>query len=327
MRSLSGLSTTCALMVIFLSVVPVAPQSGANSAVETIVRRSVEEVALSFTVTNSRGVLVDDIEAQDIAVLDQGQPIREFTSFSRDSDLPLRLGLLVDLSDSTATAFSAEQHIAIALLQRLLRPQYDEAFVLGFTQTSNAKVESEQQATRLIDVLSKFHSGGQTALYDAVFQGATQELMRRQEPQPVRRVIVLLSDGEDNDSWRTAGQAIEEAQSDNIAIYAMSVRRTGYRSLGTSAVQRLATETGGRVFLMDQGDGNAQVFAEVEQELRSRYTITYHRAQAPAVGGFHELRILINSEEKLRAHYRAGYYAPSNQLSCDPAPRLQVPRH
>lgn len=317
MRSLSGLSTTCTLILILLSVAPAASQTGVDSAVETIVRKSVEEVAVSFTVTDSRGVLVGDVEARDIVVLDNGQPIREFTSFSRDSDLPLRLGLLVDLSDSTAKAFSVEQHIAIALLQRILRPQHDEAFVLGFTQTSNSRAQSEHQPARLIDVLSRFRSGGQTALYDAIAQGASQELMRQQEPQPVRRVIVLVSDGEDNDSWRTAGQAIEEAESHDIAIYLISVRRTEYRPPGNPAVQQLATQTGGRVFLVDKGDGNAQVFSEVEQELRSRYTITYRRGEAPATGGFHQLRILINSERRLQAHYRTGYYAPSNPLPCD----------
>ena len=311
MRSLSELSTAYALMLIFLSVVPAVSQPGVDSTVETIVRRSVEEVALSFTVTDSRGALVDDIGVQNIEVLDNGQPIREFTSFRRDSDLPLRLGLLVDLSDSTAKAFNVEQHIAIALLEHILRPQSDEAFVLGFTQTSNARVQSEHHAAGLIDVLSKFRPGGQTALYDAIVQGTTQELMRRHEPQPVRRVIVLLSDGEDNDSWRTAGQAIEEAQSDDIAIYAISVRRKGYGSQGDDAAQRLTTETGGRVFLLDKYDGNAEVFSGVEQQLRGRYTLTYRRADAPAAGGFHEVRILILSEKKLRAHYRKGYDAPT----------------
>jgi VWFA-related protein len=272
----------------------------------------VEEVALCFTVTDSRGQPVNNISAEEIVVLDNGQPIREFTSFGRDFDLPLRLGLLVDLSDSTAKAFSVEQQTAIDFLRRILRPQYDEAFVLGFAQTSNAKAQSEREAARLIDVVGKFRSGGQTALYDAIVQATTQELMRRQEPQPVRRAIVLLSDGEDNDSWRTAGQAIEGAASADTAIYAISVRRTEYGSHGDDAVQRLATETGGRVFLVDKYEGNAEVFSGVEQELRGRYTLTYRRAEAPAAGGFHELRILIHSEKKLRAHHRRGYYVPTN---------------
>jgi VWFA-related protein len=320
MKLLPPSPTVCVLLLLLLSAAPDAAQMVDGSTPELVLRRSAEEVVLSFSVTDSEGRLVDGLQVQDFAVLDNDQAIRHFTSFQKDCGLALRLGLLVDLSDSTAKAFRAEQAAAIGFLQGILRPEGDEAFVLGFRQTSDVKVRSERDATRLIEALNRFRPGGQTALYDAIFQATTQELMLRQEQHPVRRVLVLLSDGEDNDSWRTAAQAIQAAQRADVAIYAIALRRMDQRSQGDNILRRLTAETGGRILFFDNHGGNAEMFSRLEQELRGRYTITYRRAEAPLAGGFHQLRVVIDSQRKLQAHCKVGYYAFAQQELCEACP-------
>ncbi len=299
-------SPTAVPVMAFASV----PESTDNQPESVItIRKRVDEVHVLFTATDHHGKFVRDLNQQDFSVMDDHKPPQSIVSFHRDTDLPLQLGLLVDTSGSVEGRFGFEQEAAVSFLQRTLRPNFDHAFVMGFSTHSQVMQDFTDNVKLLQIGVERLHDGGGTALYDAIYHACRDKLIDANSDQPERRAIVVVSDGEDNQSEVTRAQAIEMAQRAEVTIYAISTDDSGLVLRGDKALQQLADATGGRAFFPFKVKDIKNSFAAIEDELRSQYVISYHPADFEADGRYRP--ILITALKKdLQVRARQGYYAP-----------------
>ena len=272
-------------------------------------RKQVEEVNVVFTVTNKHGHFVHNLNSNDLAVLDNDQPPEKITYFQSQTDLPLRVALVIDSSDSVTNRFGFERKSAFAFLKRILRRQSDLGIVIGFNQ----QVHIAQGATadvRLLDQgLRQLHPSGETAIYDAVMV-ACDHLAKIKDSEPTRRVIILISDGEDNRSHVGLQQAVDAALHANTVVYVLSTNPDYSIDLaekGDKDMRQLSEATGGRLLRAADEDGVAASFVKLEKELRSQYALGYKPAMNRADGLFHRLTLL--GPRKLKVFHRLGYFA------------------
>ena len=281
---------------------PPHPIPGAP-VVPITIRRHVEEVRLTFSVDDDRGPF-KNLPAAAFTIYDNEQAVSP-TAFSADSNLPLRIGLLVDRSDSIGKEFAAEQRAAEQFVRSVLRPAVDSIFLLDFTHQLNFR-RATVGDPNMFAALSALAPGGQTALYDAVDAAAQDDTMTAPEAQPVRRVIILLSDGEDNDSRHSLDDALSAAQMNDVSIYAITVHSRGY-SQGDGVLAELADATGGRAFVLPDLKHLDAVFSKIQDELRSEYLVSFHPAQDNQCG-YHSLAVRTR-DRALHVRARRGYFA------------------
>jgi len=291
--------------------------TGANSvdtvetASDTTIRRNVNEVPVVFTVTDKHNHYVRDLNKKDFKVLDDGRPVVDIRSFRRETELPLRVGLLIDSSASVRGRFKFEQEAAIEFMNQTIRPKYDQAFVLGF----DSSLEVTQELTSNSELLSKgirsLRPGNSTRLYDALFY-ACRERLNESETASVRKAIVLITDGEDNSSRSTREEAIEMALRANVIVYTISTNFPGYSETGKydKILQRIADATGGRWFEPFQVTDVANAFAQIQADLRSQYALSYHPDDFKHDGRYRTIEI-VAEHKGLKVHSRHGYYAPT----------------
>src|SRR5579884_4303399 len=249
-----------------------------------IIRKNVEEIRVVFSVLDRQGRFVNDITPGDVELKDDDRTIDDLTGFSRSSNLPLRLALLVDVSESMTREFGQEQQAAGDFLRNVVRPEYDQAFVLTFATRVDPKQPYLHEAH--VEKL-KMHaqSGGQTALYDAICSACLDELMNVQENLPVRRVIVLLSDGEDTQSRHSLPDAVEWAQRAGVAVFAVTVHNARGAFPGDRVLKDLAAASGGRAFILQTYDQLPSVFTEIEGELRAQFAFDLRENRGQLIVG------------------------------------------
>jgi VWFA-related protein len=283
----------------------------ANSAGDVGFRSTVNEVPVVFTVTDKHNHYVRDLSQKDFRVMDDGRPIVDIRSFRRETDLPLRVGLLIDSSASVRGRFKFEQEAAIEFMNQTIRPKHDQAFVLGF----DSSLEVTQEFTGNSELLSKgirsLRPGNSTRLYDAIFY-ACRERLNAPETASVRRAIVLITDGEDNSSRSTREEAIEMALRANVIVYTISTNFPGYAESGKydKILQRIADATGGRWFEPFQVTDVANAFSQIQADLRSQYALAYRPADFKHDGRYRTIEIMAE-HKGLKVHSRHGYYAPT----------------
>jgi VWFA-related protein len=293
-----------------LSPAPAAKGESASSddSVLTIKTR-VNEVNLLFIATDKHGKFVRNLNENDFSILDDHKPPQSIVNFRRETDLPLRLGLLVDTSGSVRTRFAFEQEAAVSFLRQTLRRNFDRAFVMGFNTHSLVTQDFTDDPALLATGVQRLRNGGGTALYDAIYRACQTKLAKDQENRPMRRAIIVVSDGEDNQSEVTAMQAIEMAERAEVIVYAISTDDSGLILRGDKALQQLADWTGGRAFFPFKTKDVKNSFAAIEDELRSQYAISYHPADFEADGRYRPIEITsFKKDTQVRA--RKGYYAP-----------------
>lgn len=294
---------------------PVANPVPAPSAdeAETTIRRTVNEVNVVFTVTDKHGHYIHDLKKNDFRVLDNNRPAAEIRSFHTEQDLPLQVGLLVDASNSVRDRFKFEQEAAIEFLNQTVRHGYDTAFVVGFDVTPEVTQDFTDDTEALSRGVRGMRPGGGTAMYDALYYACRDKLLQRPQSGPVRRAIILLSDGDDNQSHVTREEAIEMAQRAEVIVYTISTNVTGSRQRGDKVLERIADATGGRAFFPFQISEVSNAFVEIQDELRSQYLLSYKPADFRADGTFHTIEILAQNHKGFRVRSRRGYFAPTQQ--------------
>ena len=273
------------------------------------IKKRVDEVNVLFIATDKRGKFVRNLDQKDFAILDDHKPPQSIVNFRRETDLPIELGLLIDTSGSVRGRFDFEQAAAAGFLQNTIRPNFDKAFVVGFNGHSQVMQDFTDSATLLSAAVHRMHDGGGTALYDAIYRACHEKLIKDHEDHPSRRAIVVVSDGEDNQSDLTEAQAIEMAQRAEVIIYAISTDDSGLILRGDKVLQRIADATGGRAFFPFKMKDIKNSFAAIEDELRSQYIISYHPADFEADGRFRPIEITAFKKD-LQVRARRGYYAP-----------------
>lgn len=282
-------------------------QAGQDSVLT--IKKRVDEVNVLFIATDKHGKFVRNLNQTDFSILDDHKPPQSILEFHRETDLPLQMGLLVDVSGSVRGRFDFEQQAATGFLQHVLRPHFDKAFVMGFNSHSQITQDFTDSATLLSAGIQTLHNGGGTALYDAVYRACREKFLKDHPDHPVRKAIIIVSDGEDNQSEYSRTQAIEMAQRAEVIIYAISTDDSGLILRGDRVLEQLAEATGGRAFFPYKMKDITHAFAAIEDELRSQYAISYKPADFDADGRYRTIEI-TSLKKDLQVRARKGYFAP-----------------
>ena len=277
----------------------------------TTFKTTTNEVNVVFTVTDKHGRRITDLKQNDFQVLDDNKPPQEIRSFHAETNLPLQVGLLIDASNSVRDRFKFEQESAIEFLNQTIHLNKDIAFVVGFDVTPEVTQDFTDNTEALAHGVHELRPGGGTALYDALYFACRDKLMKAPKSTPVRRAIILLSDGDDNQSHVTREESIEMAQRAEAIVYTISTNVSGTKGAGDRVLERIADATGGHAFFPFQIREVADAFAAIQDELRSQYAISYKPGDFKADGHYRTIEIVANDRKNLKVRSRRGYYAPS----------------
>jgi VWFA-related protein len=295
-----------------------ATQPPSDSAINTenpaekFVSRA-REVNVIFTVTDKRGKFVKDLGKENFEVYDARKRVPEIRAFDTETNLPLRVGLLIDASNSIREQFKFEQEAAILFLNDIVRPKTDQAFIIGFDTTPEVMQDWTSSEEKLAKGVREIRPGGGTALYDAVYYACRDKINKLQERAPVRRAIILLSDGDDNQSRATLNEAIQKAQEAEVIIYTISTTFAPNEDKGDKVLKRISEETGGRTFHPFKIDQVSDAFHDIQDELRAQYALSYKPPDLVADGSYHQIEIAVPKHKSLKVRARKGYYAPKPQ--------------
>ncbi len=285
--------------------------TNAQSAIETKpIRVRVDLVNVLFTVVDKKNRLVLNLTKDDVRVLEDNKP-QSVRYFSRESDLPLRIAILIDTSNSIRDRLRFEQEAAIDFLSTTLRPSKDQAFVVGFDVEPQLLQDYTDDLEKLAKAIRSLRAGGGTGLYDAIYFSAREKMLFFPPPEPyLRRVMIVVSDGEDNQSEHTREEALAMAQRGEVTVYTISTNRSGTRLRGDKVLRRLAEETGGQTFFPFAASDLAGDFRQISRELRSQYSLAYVSSNTTHDGAFRTITLLPR-EKDLRVRAKTGYFAPT----------------
>jgi VWFA-related protein len=286
-----------------------APAGTDTSSPETKFTTGITDVNVLFTVTDKKGRFVTDLTVNDFDVSENKKPqfIQQFTA---ESDLPLRLALLIDTSNSIRSEFRFEQQAAIRFMNDVMRPRQDRMLLLSFDSSPELQSDLTSDMTKLEEGINGMRPGGGTALYDGIYFAAKEKLMLDQPREKFRRAMIIISDGEDTQSRYTRDQALEAAQLADTVIYAISTNITRAESDGDKVLKYLTDETGGQAFFPFKVEDLDQSFENIANELRHQYNIYYHPDPLKADGLFHPIQVKVKTRKDLVVRARKGYIAP-----------------
>ncbi len=281
----------------------------------TVIRIPVDYVSVLFTVTDKKSRYVTNLKQNDFRVLEDDKP-QKILIFRSETDLPLKIALLIDASASITGKLKFEQEAAIEFLQSILRKGKDEALLVTF----DSGVELAQDFTDDVDLLSrgihKIRAGGGTALYDAIYRTCQEKLLTQKGNY--RKVIIVITDGDDNQSRvQSLSEVIEMAQKAEAAIYAISTNSSGFAlSIKDNSrkydkiLKEMADQTGGQAFFPFKAQDLSQSFDDIGRELRSQYNLAYVSSNPTRDGKFRAIRIVAD-DKRFHVKARRGYFAPS----------------
>ena len=275
------------------------------------IRKSVEEVNLIFTATDKRGHFKRNLKSTDVAVWDDGQPPVAVRSFRSETDLPLRVGLVFDVSGSITSRFGFEQEAAVRFFNQVIRPGADQAFVMTFNSVPRLVQDFTDDPQLLASGIEKLTPGGGSAVYDALYTAALKKLMGAHADRPVRRIIILISDGEDNQSRVSATDVVDAARRAEVSIYAISTANSNIYSRGDRVMEKFSDDTGGRAFFPSKIEDVVHAFNTIQEELRSQYALSYKPANFDADGHFRRIQVVARTDKNLVIRARKGYFAPN----------------
>ena len=278
------------------------------------IREVIDEVAVFFAVTN-RGKLVNDLEARDLEIRDDNKPPTKVLQFAPQSKLPLRLGLLIDTSGSLQKRFAFEKMAATQFVEGMLQNPSDLAFVAGFSNGVNFTQDFTGDGPKLAKGIDDLTIAGGTAIWDAVSRSCWK-LAAYPEKERVAKVLVVLTDGEDNASSTSLKKTIQDAENTGVTVYVISTEE--YDSLhkygltdADRVLQALAERTGGEALFPGEIASLQAGFNRLREVIRSRYLIAYKPSALQPNGKFRSINILANKNGKhLKVYARRGYYAP-----------------
>lgn len=292
---------------------PPAGQASGSSQDQSqyTIKQYVDEVDLVFTVSDRHGKHITDLKQSDFALLDDGRAPDRIYSFTQETNLPLRLGIIVDTSTSIRQRFMFEQQAATEFLLQILRPNTDKAFVEGFDIAPDFKQGWTNDLDALTQGVEHLHSGGGTAMYDALYTGCHDRMLDATlGHEPARKAIVLISDGDDNQSHAYLDDAIKECQRADTIVYAISTNVSPSRDRGDDTLQKIADATGGRAFYPTRIEDMPVSFGEIQQEIRSQYALIYKPANFVRNGAFRTI-YLFCLDRKYTVRGPKGYFAPT----------------
>ena len=262
-----------------------------------------------FTVVDKDGRFVRDLKQEQFRILDNHQPPQRILDFRAQTDLPLYVGLLVDSSNSIRDRFQFEKDAISEFLYDIIRPKSDAAFVLAFDEQWDLVQDFTGDLDKLRNGVKAIRAGGGTALWDAVYWACREKLLKEPAKNAVRRAMILVSDGDDNASRVYREEAIDMAQRAEVIIYTISTSLMGMHTKGDDNLKVLAEATGGRAFFPVKLDDVSAAFRDIQDELRSQYSVSYRAENLVANGQFRPIQIVADTK-KFKVRAKKGYYAP-----------------
>ena len=285
-----------------------APAQSKQQETPTVRVRS-DEVNVVFTVVDKDGRFVRDLKQEQFRILDNHQPPQRILDFRAQTDLPLFVGLLVDSSNSIRDRFQFEKDAISEFLYDIIRPKSDAAFVLAFDEQWDLVQDFTGDLDKLRNGVKAIRAGGGTALWDAVYWACREKLLKEPAKNAVRRAMILVSDGDDNASRVYREEAIDMAQRAEVIIYTISTSLMGMHTKGDDNLKVLAEATGGRAFFPVKLDDVSAAFRDIQDELRSQYSVSYRAENLVANGQFRPIQIVADTK-KFKVRAKKGYYAP-----------------
>jgi VWFA-related protein len=269
----------------------------------------VTRVNMLFTVTDKKGRFVTDLNKDDFELIEnkKDQTIQEFTA---ESNLPLRLAILVDTSSSIRDRFKFEQEAAIEFINSVIHPNTDKAMIVSFDSSAELASDLIDDIAKLDITVRGLRAGGGTAFYDAIYFACRDKLQQDQPRDKFRRAMVIVTDGEDNESRYTRDQALEMAHKADVVIYAISTNISHAQTDGDKVLRYLTEETGGRAFFPFKVEDMQQNFENIANELRHQYNIFYRPEPLKTDGLYHHVDLRVKGRKDLVVRARKGYYAP-----------------
>jgi Ca-activated chloride channel family protein len=288
------------------------------------IRVDVSLVNVGFSVRDDKGNLVTNLTQDDFEITEDGVP-QKISFFAHSTDVPLTLGLIMDVSGSQQSFVKPHHNDLQAFLKTVLQPQ-DPAFLVCFGNNLRLMSDHSNSARDLVDALKEFERGRNiedfptigprehrilgTAFYDAIYHSSTQMM---QNVEHGRRALIIFSDGEDNSSAHHMLDAIEAAQANDVLLF--TIRYTEVRDgrlnarnkYGTSVMERIARETGGGAF-DGQGKGLLEGFRQIGEQLRSSFELAYHTSNPAGDKTFHKI-VIKPKQPGLTIRAKTGYYA------------------
>ncbi|MDQ2712927.1 MAG: VWA domain-containing protein [Acidobacteriota bacterium] len=271
------------------------------------IRAEVTRVNMLFTVTDKKGRFITDLTKSDFQVSENKKP-QQILEFTAETDLPLRLAVLVDTSNSIRDRFHFQQEAATNFINSVMRTQ-DKAIVVSFDTSAELVADMTNNTNVLENAVRNLRPGGGTALYDAIFYSCKDKLMLDQPLYKFRRAMVILSDGDDNDSRYSREQALEMAQRSDTVIYTISTNISHIETEGDKVMRYLAEQTGGASFFPFEAKDLNQSFENVANELRHQYNLFYRPEPLNNDGKFHTVSIRVKGRKDVYVRARKGYYA------------------
>jgi len=267
----------------------------------------VDLVNVLFTVTDRKGKLVTDLEKQNLKISEDNRP-QTITNFTRETDLPLTIAILIDTSTSIRDRFKFEQQAAIDFLYRTLRPKKDKALLITFDSAIELVQDYTDNAEFLAKAIRQVRPGGGTKMFDGIYLACQEKL----KAEAGRKVMILISDGDDNLSLGTLTGTLEMAQKSDVSIYTISTNSSGFFGItapkADKVLKRLAEDTGGRAFFPFKAEDLSESFQDISAELRSQYSVAYRSSNPARDGSFRSVKIETD-RKNLRVKARKGYYA------------------
>jgi Ca-activated chloride channel family protein len=292
---------------------PAAPPPAGQNNGEFTIPVSVNEVYLIFTVTDSKGHFIKDLQLNDFALLDDQKAPAQIFSFQQQTNLPLRVGLLIDTSTSIRRRFEFEQQAATEFILDTIHPRTDKAFVMGFDVTPDIKQDWTNDLDLLTSGINALRPGGGTALYDAVYTACRDKLAESARGhEPTRKALVLVSDGNDNQSRVYLDEAIKMCQRAETIVYAISTNTSPSRERGDEVLKKMSDATGGITFFPQRLEDITNGFHDIGDELRSQYALAYRPADFKADGSFRPIYLYCN-QRRYAVRVSKGYYAPKGR--------------
>ncbi len=269
----------------------------------------VTRVNLLFTVMDRKGRFVTDLTKNDFEIIENKRP-QVIQEFSAETNLPLRLGVLIDTSNSIRERFRFEQEAASEFIRSVMRSRQDKAMVVSFDTSAELVSDLVDSPEKLETVIHDLRPGGGTSLYDAIFFACRDKLSVDQPKSKFRRAIVILSDGDDNQSRYTRDQALEEAQKADVVVYSISTNISRSDTDGDKVLKYFADKTGGRAYFPFKVEDLAQSFENINNELTHQYIILYRPEPLVTDGLFHSMDLRVRGRKDLIVRVRPGYFAP-----------------
>lgn len=274
----------------------------------TTIKVQANEVNLIFTVTDKKGRFIKDLKRENFGLLDDGRPPTAVLDFRQQTNLPLRVGIMLDTSSSIRQRFQFEQDSAIEFLLQVLHLN-DRAFVEGF----DIQTDVAQGFTNNVDLLNqgirKLRPGGGTALFDALYKTCKDQMLTLRESGSVRRALILVSDGDDNYSRVQESDAIKMCQRAQTIVYAISTNVSPSKDKGDDILRAISEATGGQAFYPIRIEDVATGFHNIEEELRSQYLLVYRPTDLKQDGAFRTI-YLQALDPRFRVRAQKGYFAP-----------------